>query len=77
MRDSYLGRRDLADFGVRPEIVAKIACTAVSQQPQAELAQCAARVSARHNLAQVHRFGRITGPSLVRLIGTLGCPVAN
>jgi hypothetical protein len=55
-------------FGVEPEIVAELACTAVSQQHQRNVARCAARLPARENRAQLFRHAGAAVPALVRLM---------
>jgi hypothetical protein len=67
---------DFADLGVQPEMVAKLARTAVSHQQQ-RVARCATRVPIHDNLAPVLRYIRIARPSLVRLILTLACALAE
>jgi hypothetical protein len=55
-------------FGVEPEIVAKLARTAVSHQQQRDAAQRAAGLQARENRAQLFRHARAAVPALVRLM---------
>jgi hypothetical protein len=58
-------------FSVEPEIVAELACTAVSQQHQRDVARCAAGLPARENGAQLFRHARAAVPALVRLMMAL------
>jgi hypothetical protein len=53
-------------FGVEPEIVAKLARTAVSHQHQGDVARRAAGPPARENRAQPFRHARAAVPALVR-----------
>ena len=55
-------------FGVEPEIVAKLARTAVFHQQQRDVARRAAGLPARENRAQLFRYARAAVPALVRLI---------
>ena len=55
-------------FGVEPEIVAKLARTAVSHQQQRDVARRATGLQARKNPAQVFRHPRAAVPALVRLM---------
>ena len=55
-------------FGVEPEIVAKLARTAVSHQQQRHVARRAAGLPARENRAQLFRHARAAVPALVRLM---------
>jgi hypothetical protein len=55
-------------FGVEPEIVAKLARTAVSRQQQRDVARRAAGLPARENRAQLFRHARAAVPALVRLM---------
>jgi hypothetical protein len=55
-------------FGVEPEIVAKLARTAVFHQQQRDVARRAAGLSARRNRAQLFRHARAAVPALVRLM---------
>jgi hypothetical protein len=55
-------------FGVEPEIVAKLARTAVSHQHQRDVARRAARLPVRENRAQLFRHARGAVPALVRLM---------
>ena len=55
-------------FGVEPEILAKLARTAVSYQQQRDVARCAAGLPARENRAQLFRHARAAVPALVRLM---------
>ena len=55
-------------FGVEPEIVAKLARTAVSHQQQRDVARRAAGLPARENRAQLFRHARAAVPALVRLM---------
>src|SRR5882762_4778546 len=55
-------------FGVEPEILAKLARTAVSYQQQRDVARRAAGVPARENRAQLFRHARAAVPALVRLM---------
>jgi hypothetical protein len=50
-----------------PEIVTKLAGTAVSRQPQRDVARRAAGLRARENRAQLFRHARAAVPALVRL----------
>jgi hypothetical protein len=58
-------------FGVEPEIVAKLARTAVFHQQQRDVARRAAGLPARENRAQLFRYARAAVPALVRLIPAL------
>jgi hypothetical protein len=58
-------------FGVEPEIVAKLARTAVSQQQQPDVARRAAALPARENPPQLFRHARAAVPTLVRLMPAL------
>jgi hypothetical protein len=58
-------------FGVEPEIVAKLASTAVSHQQQCNVARRAAGLPARENRAQLFRHARAAVPELVRLMLSL------
>jgi hypothetical protein len=51
-------------FGVGPEIVAKLARTAVSHQQQRDVARRAAGLPARENRAQLFRHARAAVPAL-------------
>jgi hypothetical protein len=55
-------------FGVEPEIVDKLARTAVSHQQQCDVARCAAGLPARENHAQLFRHARAAVPALVILM---------
>jgi len=55
-------------FGVEPEILAKLARTAVSYQQQRDVARRAAGLPARENRAQLFRHARAAVPELVRLM---------
>ncbi len=55
-------------FGVEPEILAKLARTAVSYQQQRDVARCAAGLPARESRAQLFRHVRAAVPALVRLM---------
>lgn len=55
-------------FGVEPEIVAKLARTAGSQQQQRDLARRAAGLAARENRAQLFRHAGAAVPALIRLM---------
>ena len=55
-------------FGVEPEIVAKLARTAVSHQHQRDVARRAAGLQARENRVQLFRDARAAVPALVRLM---------
>jgi hypothetical protein len=55
-------------FGVEPEIVAKLARTAVSHQRQRDVARRAAGLPARENPAQLFGHARAAVPALVRLM---------
>jgi len=55
-------------FGVEPEIVVKLARTAVSHQQQRDVARRAAGLPARENRAQLFRHARAAVPELVRLM---------
>jgi len=55
-------------FGVEPEIVAKLARTAVSRQQQRDVARRAAGLPASENRAQLFRHARAAVPALVRLM---------
>jgi hypothetical protein len=55
-------------FGVEPEIVAKLARTAVSRQQQRDVAPRAAGLPARENRDQLFRHARAAVPALVRLM---------
>ena len=58
-------------FGVEPEIVAKLARTAVSHQKQRDLVRRAAGLPASENRAQLFRPARAAVPALVRLMMAL------
>jgi hypothetical protein len=60
-------------FGVEPEIVVKLARTAVSHQQQRDVARRAAGLPARENRAQLFRHARAAVPALVRLIPPADC----
>ena len=64
-------------FGVEPEIVAKLARTAVSHQQQCDVARRAAGLPARENRAQLFRHARAAVPALVRLIPPADCIFAH
>lgn len=53
---------------VEPEILAKLARTAVSYQQQRDVARRAAGLPARENRAQLFRHARAAVPELVRLM---------
>lgn len=55
-------------FGAEPEIVAKLARTAVSHQQQRDVARRAAGLPARENRAQLFRHARAAVAALVRLM---------
>ena len=55
-------------FGVEPEILAKLARTAVSYQQQRDVARRAAGLPARENRVQLFRHARAAVPELVRLM---------
>ena len=52
-------------FGVEPEIVAKLARTAVSHQQQRDVGRRAAGLPARENRAQLFRHARAAVPALM------------
>ena len=54
--------------GVEPEIVAKLAHTAIAHQRQRGVARRAAGLPARENRAQLFRPARVAVPVLVRLM---------
>jgi len=58
-------------FGVDPEIVAKLARTALSHQQQRDVARRAAGLPVRENRAQLFRHARAAVPALVRLMPAL------
>jgi len=58
-------------FGVDPEIVAKLARTALSHQQQRDVARRAAGLPASENCAQLFRHARAAVPALVRLMPAL------
>ena len=55
-------------FGVEPEIIPKLARTAVSHQQQRDIAQRAAGLPAGENRTQLFRDARVAVPALVRLM---------
>ena len=55
-------------FGVEPEILAKLARTAVSHQQQRDVTRRAAGLPARENRAQLFGHARAAVPALVRLM---------
>ena len=55
-------------FGVEPEIVAKLACTAGFHQQQRDVARRAAGLAARKSRAQLFRHAGAAVPALVRLM---------
>jgi len=55
-------------FGIEPEIIAKLARTAVSHQQQRDVARRAVGLQAHGNRAQLFRYARAAVPALVRLM---------
>jgi hypothetical protein len=64
-------------FGVEPEIITKLARTAVSHQQQRDVARRAAGLPARENRAQLLRHAGAAVPALVRLMLALARAVAS
>ena len=64
-------------FGVEPEIVAKLARTAVFHQQQRDVARRAAGLPARENRAQLFRHARAAVRALVRLMLTFARVAAS
>ena len=61
-------------FGVEPEILAKLARTAVSYRQRRDVGRRAAELPVRENRAQLFRQARAAVPELVRLMLALATP---